>query len=134
MIILIFIHYHHHYYQWLSSSLLSLFIIIPTITEKNGQACSWEHNEPRSRCKSSICSGTCALQYSRTIFFNILHYPSIILQYPTIFTKSYIITCSFMSYILCADRASAVGYILPPPISSPHIFFNILHYSTRWFF
>ena len=64
-----------------------MFILIPSIAEKNGLACSWEHNEPRSRCRSSICSRTCALQYSRTIFFNILHYPSITLQYPTIFYK-----------------------------------------------
>ena len=161
-----------------------MFIIIPTITEKNGQACSWEHNDKNYRLLLSLLSSSVSsiiiiiinvypphyyhclsssqpsqrrtarraagntmspvlgadpasavghvlcniLEQYSSIFYIILQLLFNILQY---FTKSYIITCSFMSYILCADRASAVGYILPPPISSPHIFFNILYYSTR---
>ena len=109
-----------------------MIILIPTITEKNGQACSWEHNEPRSRCRSSICSRTCALQYSRTIFFNILHYPSITLQYPTIFYKI-IHNHMFIYELYSLCRSSICSRIYPTTtyIQSTYILqYSLLFYKV----
>ena len=83
-----------------------------------------------SRCRSSICSRTCALQYSRTIFFNILHYPSITLQYPTIFYKI-VHNQLFIYELYSLCRSSICSRIYPTTIYIQSTY--ILQYSLLFY-